>query len=515
MLERGLSQRFQFSLGVGVGHQPCGLKHSGKGVNLPPLFLKFLPAVLWKQPQRFAVFAKPQVGVVLTQVQAVFGAGGEHAVRLRHALGDEVVHQNAKVGFIAAQDERLALLHLERSVDSGNQALCGGFLVSGGAVDLSGKKKPGHRFQLQRVAQLGGIHIIVLDRVARLEDFHLLQPFDGAQKFQLHLGGQTGGQPVWVDHEIVIRQSGRLQKDLMPLLVGELDDLVLNGRAVARADSGDAPAVKRGAVQVVLNHAMGARVRVGDMAADLRLADFGVPKRKTLRRLVSGLHLQHVPVDGALVHTGGGPGLHAAQRQVLSGEREREFLRRRLPHAPRLLAFLAPVDEAVEEGSGGDDHRLAEEFVGLGADACNALIPEQQFLHHALGDVEVRLSLQHPAHFCLVLVHLGLAARAASRRAARGVEHAELDSSGVRDLAHFAAERVNLLDEVPLADSADGRIARHLRDGVAGHRDQQGAAAHAGRSQRGFTSGVASANHQHVVGGGMRDHGSSASGGNG
>ena len=42
-----------------------------------------------------------QVGIILAQQQAVLGAGGEHAVRLERALGDEVINEDADVGLVA------------------------------------------------------------------------------------------------------------------------------------------------------------------------------------------------------------------------------------------------------------------------------------------------------------------------------------------------------------------------------------------------------------------------------
>jgi hypothetical protein len=52
-----------------------------------------------------------QVGVVLAQLQPVFGAAGEHAVRLARALRDQVVDQHAEVGLVARGDHGSFLLH--------------------------------------------------------------------------------------------------------------------------------------------------------------------------------------------------------------------------------------------------------------------------------------------------------------------------------------------------------------------------------------------------------------------
>ncbi len=82
-----------------------------------------------------------EIGVVLPKEQAVFGAAGEHAVGFADALGDEVVDEDADVGFGAVEDERRIAFELEGGIGARHQSLGGGFLVAGGAVDLAGKVK--------------------------------------------------------------------------------------------------------------------------------------------------------------------------------------------------------------------------------------------------------------------------------------------------------------------------------------------------------------------------------------
>ena len=81
----------------------------------------------------------------------------------------------------------------------------------------------------------------------------------------------------------------------------------------------------------------------------------------------------------------------------------------------------------------------------------------------------------------LVRLLVALGPGAVHRRALAAVEQAELDGGGVGDDAHRAAEGVDLADDLPLGDPADRRVAAHLADGVAVHRQQGGAPAHPGR----------------------------------
>ena len=77
----------------------------------------------------------------LAEEEAVFGAAGEHAVRLGDAFGDEVVEHDAEVTFAAPRDVGGAALEGERGIDARDESLAGGFFVAGGSVYLSGKEE--------------------------------------------------------------------------------------------------------------------------------------------------------------------------------------------------------------------------------------------------------------------------------------------------------------------------------------------------------------------------------------
>ncbi len=65
----------------------------------------------------------------------------------------------------------------------------------------------------------------------------LLEARDGAHQVHLDVIGQAGGDTVRVD--LVGTQALRLHEDLVAVLVREAHDLVLDGRAVARAHTLD------------------------------------------------------------------------------------------------------------------------------------------------------------------------------------------------------------------------------------------------------------------------------------
>ena len=63
---------------------------------------------------------------------------------------------------------------------------------------------------------------------------------------------------------------------------------------------------------------------------------------------------------------------------------------------------------------------------------------------------------------------------------------------------HLAPERVDLPHDLPLGDSADGRVAAHLADRVEVHRHERGLGPHAGRRQRRLAPRVARSDHHDI-----------------
>src|SRR5690606_33814669 len=179
--------------------------------------------------------------------QAVFGARGEHAIRLGRAVGDQVVDQHAQVGLVAPRRPRFQRAHGARGVDAGEQALGRGLLVTGGAVDLAGEEQPRYRLGLERGPEPARIEEVVLDRIARARDVRLPEAGDRAHQRQLHVERQRGGDAVGIDLDAV--QSFRLDEHLVARLLGEAHHLVLDARAIAWADAFDLAGVQRRTMQ--------------------------------------------------------------------------------------------------------------------------------------------------------------------------------------------------------------------------------------------------------------------------
>ena len=285
--------------------------------------------------------------------------------------------------------------------------------------------------------------------------------------------------------------------------VGEAHHLVLDGRAVARADAADLAGVHRRAGEVGADDGVGRLGGRGDPAVDLRVGDPLGQERERHRRVVAGLHLQARPVDRAAVEARRRAGLEPAEPQTRApaGARERPLAggspwrpagvfssprwirpRRKVP----VVSTTAPA--RIARPSAGDDARPRAPFSTIRSSTA------------ALDHLEVRRRPDRGLHGRAVELAVGLGARALHGRPLGAVEQAELDAGRVGHPPHQAVQRIDLAHQVALAEPADGRVAGHLADGGEAVRDQRRARAHARRRRRGLAAGMAAADHDDVEG---------------
>ena len=140
-------------------------------------FVEHTPLRFTHQADFVAVFGQAHIGVVFPELQAVFGAAGEHAVGFVHAFGDEVVHQYAEIGLFAAQQERVLFADVLHGICACEQALCGGFFVAGGAVDLSGEEEALDGFGFKAGFEVARVEVVVFDGVAGRRMWAFSRPF--------------------------------------------------------------------------------------------------------------------------------------------------------------------------------------------------------------------------------------------------------------------------------------------------------------------------------------------------
>ena len=94
---------------------------------------------------------------------------------------------------------------------------------------------------------------------------------------------------------------------------------------------------------------------------------------------------------------------------------------------------------------------------------------------------------------------VGLGSRAAHGRSLAAVEDPELDAAPVDRPGHDPVQRIDLADQVTLAEASDRGVAGHGPDGVAAMGDERRPGAHPGCRGRRFRPGMAAADHHNVV----------------
>src|SRR5258708_25671877 len=108
-----------------------------------------LPAVVVDQTDAPAQLRQPQVGVVVTEHQAILSAAGEHAIGLVDAARDQVVDQNADICARPIEDYRCLVFDLERRVNTSQEPLSSSLLVTCRDVDLTGDVQIAHLLCLE------------------------------------------------------------------------------------------------------------------------------------------------------------------------------------------------------------------------------------------------------------------------------------------------------------------------------------------------------------------------------
>ena len=251
--------------------------------------------------------------------------------------------------------------------------------------------------------------------------------------------------------------------------------------------------------------------RPGDVADGLRGADGHRQKRKRGRRIVAPLNLQARPIDGSSIKPGRGSGLQPAHRKAEPIQRVRQTNGRRLHPVARELGApgegasrrdltLAAMDQALQKRPGGQNHGGGMQRLTVRGHHCgHSSVPKDQIFGGTLTDFQIASCFKSGLHLATVKSPVRLRPRPTHRRPFAPVEHAELDSGSVRHPAHQPVGRIDLPNEVTLADPTDSGIAGHFAQRRALVGEQQRARSGARRCRCRLAAGMASANDNDVV----------------
>ena len=221
------------------------------------------------------------------------------------------------------------------------------------------------------------------------------------------------------------------------------------------------------------------------------------------RHRVAGLDLAAVEVDRLLPQPRGRAGLEPADLEAEAAEAVGEALRRGLVDAAAGPLQLAAVLQGLEEGAGGDDDGPGRVVGFLAADADDPAALDEEVLGEVLPDGQAGLGGEHGRHAPFVEELVALGAGRADGRAFARVEHAELDAGGVGGARHLAAQGVDLPDDLPFGQAADGGVAGHAAGGGGIEGEDQDVEAQPRGGEGGLDAGVPGADDEDVGHGGI------------
>jgi len=180
---------------------------------------------------------------------------------------------------------------------------------------LAGKKQSGYLLRFQISLKPGGIDGIVFNRIAGPHHLGAFESRNRLENRQLHINRQRSAHAVDIDF-VGVQPLG-FQKKLVRQLVGKLDDLVFNRRAIPRPRRLNLSAIHRRAMHVLANDAMRLFRRKSDIAGHLRLVMRNSMRTKAEGRgiRIARLLFKARPVDGASVQPRRRPGLKPASAQ--------------------------------------------------------------------------------------------------------------------------------------------------------------------------------------------------------
>ena len=158
------------------------------------------------------------------------------------------------------------------------------------------------------------------------------------------------------------------------------------------------------------------------------------------------------------------------------------------------------MDQSLQERTGRDNDRLrVDGLPGIRHHPADCVAFRQQAIGRTRHDFKVGLVRQCLLHGLAIQGLVALDARGPYRRPFPRVQHAKLNARFIRVAADLPTQRIDFLDQVPLADPAHRGITRHVRDPVLINGQQQHPAPHPGPSQHSFTSSMPAADNDDVT----------------
>ncbi|KVK42687.1 hypothetical protein L905_04285 [Agrobacterium sp. TS43] len=157
------------------------------------------------------------------------------------------------------------------------------------------------------------------------------------------------------------------------------------------------------------------------------------------------------------------------------------------------------MNETAQEGAARQHNRATRNpATVLHDNGCDAIIVHLNIESIAFNNRQIFNRIDLTLHGFAVEPPVGLSARTTDGRSLFAIEHAELDSRCVGNPTHQTIQRIDLANEVSLAQTADGRIAGHDANRLTLMGNKGGFCTMPCSGSSGFAARVATANNNDI-----------------
>jgi hypothetical protein len=201
--------------------------------------------------------------------------------------------------------------------------------------------------------------------------------------------------------------------------------------------------------------------RAGDMTGNEGILNPPRHRAERLRRILTFVDGEAIPVDAASLQPGGRPGLQPADGEAEPSETDGKSDSGLFLNTATGRLDPANMNGTIQEGAGCQNGRLAAVAPTITIDdrRDRPIRPECDISGLAFNDHEAGLLSQQGLHRQAIEVPVHLGTGAPDSRTLAPVQHFEVNAGSVRRRRHDAIQGIDFPYEVTLANSADRRIA--------------------------------------------------------
>ena len=335
-------------------------------------------------------------------------------------------------------------------------------------------------------------------------NYGIFKAFYGMEHLRLDIRWHGGAESLKIHFVCAVAHG--LKEELMARFIGKTNNFIFDAGAISGADAFDLTRIKRGFVYMLADYAVCFLVCISDVAGKLgsciKLCNICISAVRS-ELFFAVLALKHGIIHRARVDS---RGCTCFESEHFYTEIKDRFGKKsggvKTIGAGRIYN-VADDYTGIEECTRTNDHRFrvpnGGKTVYNGKTIAVFVVFELAYLaYFRLYKGKTVRMLNSLFHNILIKTAVCLYTLGVNGRTFAEVEHTILEHYFIRSSAHFTAEGVYFKNELPLAGTADGRVAGHIADSVVGDGEKDRAAAHARGCESGFNACVTRADNGNV-----------------